>query len=344
MIKSSLEYRVAWLPMLLGGLGWTVFYTFMLEAVFELEMYSAALESIAMNALLFLSLFVSINSIRYFSPSTDRAIYLISAASIASAIVVVLDRLVLSYFFDGAGLEGFSEKALFFHGGFAFLANAAAIGLGMQFSQIKEQTVSQDRRDEAERLTKEAELLKLRHQLQPHFLFNSLNSINALIVAEPKEARKMVQQLSAFLRGTIKTDQAKIEFAKELEHVQLYLEIEKVRFGHRLQTNLDIADDALPLSLPPLLLQPLMENAIKFGLYGTTEDVMIDVIVKSINGFLEISIANPIDADLSTQEGTRFGLNAIKRRLYLTYGRDDLLMTRKTENSFIATLKVPQQS
>ena len=291
-----------------------------------------------------MSLFVSINSIRYFSPSTDRAIYLISAASIASAIVVVLDQLVLSYFFDGIGLEGFSDKALFFHGGFAFLANAAAIGLGMQFSEIKEQSISQDRRDEAEKLSKEAELLKLRHQLQPHFLFNSLNSINAPIVAEPKEARKMVQQLSAFLRGTIKTDQAKIEFTKELEHVQLYLEIEKVRFGHRLQTNLDIADDALTLSLPPLLLQPLMENAIKFGLYGTTEDVMIDVIVKKTDGFLEISIANPIDADVSTQEGTRFGLTAIKRRLYLTYGRDDLLTTHKTENSFIATLKVPQQT
>ncbi len=214
----------------------------------------------------------------------------------------------------------------------------------MQWSQIKEQTAWNDRKDEAERLAKEAELLKLRHQLQPHFLFNSLNSINALIVAEPKEARKMVQQLSAFLRGTINTDHALIDFAKELEHVQLYLEIEKVRFGHRLMVNLTIDDSALPLKLPPLLLQPLMENAIKFGLYGTTEDVLIDVHAKYSGGFLEISISNPIDADVSTQQGTRFGLKAIMRRLYLIYGRDDLLTTHNSENTFVATLKVPQQS
>ena len=96
----------------------------------------------------------------------------------------------------------------------------------------------EQRKADAEKLAKEAELFKLRQQLQPHFLFNSLNSINALIGMRPEEARKMVQQLSDFLRGTIKKEETQwVSLEEELQYLQLYLDIEKVRFGNRLNNS-----------------------------------------------------------------------------------------------------------
>src|SRR5690606_12610382 len=100
----------------------------------------------------------------------------------------------------------------------------------------------------------------------------SLNSISALVHSRPEEARKMIQQLSDFLRGTLKKEENQwTSLADELDHVQLYLEIEKVRFGYRLHTEI-VADDASGnCRIPHMLLQPVVENAIKFGLYDTTE-------------------------------------------------------------------------
>ena len=105
----------------------------------------------------------------------------------------------------------------------------------------QEQKEKDDRKTDAEKLAKEAELFKLRQQLQPHFLFNSLNSINALIGSRPEEARKMVQQLSDFLRGTIKKEETQwVTLQEELQYLQLYLDIEKVRFGNRLATEIEV--------------------------------------------------------------------------------------------------------
>src|SRR5690606_11377571 len=97
-----------------------------------------------------------------------------------------------------------------------------------------------------EKISREAELYKLRQQLHPHFLFNSLNSINALIHSQPEQARKMVQQLSEFLRGTLKREENQlISLEEELQYLKLYLDIEKVRFGHRLKAIFDTMPEAL---------------------------------------------------------------------------------------------------
>src|SRR5690606_27683378 len=111
------------------------------------------------------------------------------------------------------------------------------------------------------------ELYNLRQQLQPHFLFNSLNSIIALIGNQPDRAKEMVFQLSDFLRGTLrKDDQQLIPLAEEVDHLKLYLEIEKVRFGHRLEVKIEIPKEAMEKKLPAMIVQPLLENAIKYGL------------------------------------------------------------------------------
>ncbi len=196
---------------------------------------------------------------------------------------------------------------------------------------------------DAATLVREAELFKLRQQLQPHFLYNSLNSISALIMIEPDKAQEMIGKLSEFLRSSVKREaKDTMPIDEELEYVQSYLAIESIRFGDRLQVEYkkDYTDDAV---IPPFLLQPLLENAIKFGLYGKTGKVVITMRIQLITPMLEIKITNPYDASMQTSKGTGFGLDGINRRLYLLYGRADLLETHKDDETFTTILKIPQQ-
>jgi two-component system, LytTR family, sensor kinase len=211
---------------------------------------------------------------------------------------------------------------------------------------LNEQKENEKRRNSAEQLLKNAELEKLRQQLQPHFLFNSLNSISALAGTKPEIARKMIQQLSDFLRGTIKKDQQKtVPLNEELEHLQLYLEIEKVRFGHRLEVVVENKTEAYVPEIPPLLLQPLVENAIKFGLYGNTGNISIQLVATITNDYLNIRISNPFDSISETSnQGTGFGLSAISRRLFLLYARNDLMQIKKQDGVFTANLIIPQNN
>src|SRR5205085_4260383 len=159
---------------------------------------------------------------------------------------------------------------------FAFLMIAAMTMMSLLWFTQQNQEEENERKLDMERLAREAELNKLRHQLQPHFLFNSLNSISALTGSQPEKARHMIQQLSDFLRGTLKKDeQQNTSFEEELQYLRLYLDIEKVRFGYRLQTKITYEEDTLQMQLPSMLLQPLVENAIKFGLYDTIGETLI---------------------------------------------------------------------
>ncbi|MCD6012249.1 MAG: sensor histidine kinase [Flavipsychrobacter sp.] len=193
-------------------------------------------------------------------------------------------------------------------------------------------------------LLKEAELFKLRQQLQPHFLYNSLNSINALIMISPDKAQEMIGKLSDFLRSSVQREsEDTLPVKDELAYIQSYLAIESVRFGDRLQVAID--NDCSPsTTLPPFLLQPILENAIKFGLYGKTGTVKIDISIISEANMLVITITNPYDSNLLPPKGTGFGLEGIRRRLYLLYARTDLLETKNDEETFTTILKIPQQN
>ena len=212
------------------------------------------------------------------------------------------------------------------------------------WSSVKEQQEMETRNASTEKLAREAELSRIRQQLQPHFLFNSLNSISALAGTKPEQARKMIQQLSDFLRGTLKKDdQQLVTLSEELEHLNLYLEIEKVRFGHRLKTAVECDEPAQAMKMPSLLLQPVVENAIKFGLYDTTGETIITIEGKSDDGYLVIRVQNPFDPSTSVpRQGTGFGLSSLQRRLYLLFARQDLLTTEQQANTFTTQIKIPQ--
>lgn len=209
----------------------------------------------------------------------------------------------------------------------------------MRWAELQDQ---QTRELDLKDIARGAELQKLQLQLQPHFLFNSLNSINALILVQPDSARQMVQQLSDFLRLTLKrADQPWVTLAQELEYLETYLAIEKVRFGHRLEVVLNIEGPSRVWLIPTLVLQPLLENAIKFGLYGTTGKITIRVTAAVRSDFLEIEIVNPFDADMQPTTGSGFGLSGLQRRLYLIYAQSDLIKTKVMENNFSVSVRLP---
>ena len=227
----------------------------------------------------------------------------------------------------------------------AFLVSGCAAVTSMLWYHMQEQKENEQRKSDAERLSREAELYKLQQQLQPHFLFNSLNSISALAGSQPELARKMIHQLSDFLRGTLKKEEHQtVTLKEELEHLNLYLEIEKVRFSHRLHTEIVSENSSLLCRLPAMLLQPIVENAIKFGLYDTTDTITIRIRSVCMEHYLVITVENPFDPDTSSATGTGFGLSSIQRRLYLLFARNDLLETKAIENLFITTVKLPQLS
>jgi LytS/YehU family sensor histidine kinase len=216
--------------------------------------------------------------------------------------------------------------------------------LGWVWFYLQTQQKDESRKADVEKLSKEAELYSLRQQLQPHFLFNSLNSINALIASDPTRARTMVQQLSDFFRGTLKRQEThKVTLSEELDQLALYLDIEKVRFGHRLRTEVKHDEQSSSMMIPSLLLQPVVENAIKFGLYDVTGDVLLTITTEVINNDLKICVENPFDPETAVLgKGTGFGLKSIERRLYLLYGRNDLLTTEQEHSIFRTCILIPQ--
>lgn len=223
------------------------------------------------------------------------------------------------------------------------LLSAAAIWM---WHYYQEQQDIQERKQASDQLMKDAELSALRQQLHPHFLFNSLNSISALAGSQPEQARKMVQQLSDFLRGTLrKDDRQMVTLEEELNHLQLYLDIEKVRFGHRLKTVIEKEENCLQAKLPSLLLQPIVENAIKFGLYDTVDEISIRVRVWMKDTLLHVEVINPFDPSTAVpRTGTGFGLSSIQRRLFLLFSRSDLLTTFQKDNYFTTHIQIPQPS
>jgi sensor histidine kinase YesM len=314
-----------------------------LQNQFGLSWKTAVVDSILTNILLVLFCLLIINTLRFYLPRSSRYLNILAWCILLTGIWIALHRwLLLLIFRDDKNYISFLEKSIIIRAVIGFLLLGCVTLISILWYNWQEQKENDLRKQDAEKLAKDAELFKLRQQLQPHFLFNSLNSINALIGIRPDEARRMVQQLSDFLRGTMRREENQlISFSEELEYLKLYLEIEKVRFGYRLKTQMDISEESLTWKIPSLLLQPILENAIKFGLYGTTGEVLIALRARVINKQLVVAVMNPFDADMQMPAGTGFGLNSVKRRLYLLYARSDLVEINKEENAFVIIIKIP---
>lgn len=312
---------------------------------FGMRWEQAAIDSGISNVLLLLLSLLVMNTLRFYLPRGKQYIHIFSLCLFLSVIWLLLSKWLLGLALGHVpGYRELLQHSLSIRFSIAFLLLGCITMISILWFNQKEQKENEGRKADAEKLAREAELFKLRQQLQPHFLFNSLNSINALIGSRPEEARKMVQQLSDFLRGTLKKEETQwVDLGEELQYLQLYLDIEKVRFGNRLATVLKVGEEAQKMKVPALLLQPIVENAIKFGLYDTTGETTISIEALSDNNDLLIKITNPFDPDTSSpRKGTGFGLKSIQRRLYLLFARNDLLTTESQGPLFTTLVRIPQ--
>ncbi len=285
------------------------------------------------------------NLLGYYQPKKERYVYIFVLSTILVVVAMYPSIYVLKLLFaKEVEYIGFLESSVHIRTLFCFVTLSWCALANKLWYKLAEQSELQDRLLITQTLAKEAELNKLRHQLQPHFLFNSLNSVYALTIMNPSEAGVMITKLASFLRGTLKRDdEVWVKVEEEMEYIQLYLDIEKVRFSHRLNIAINIEDEALEMYLPGTFLQPIVENAIKFGLYNTSAKITISISVKVQNNVLLIRVENPYDPNFTSEKGTGFGLSAIRRRLYLIFGDSQLLGTESQDDSlYITTLKIPQ--
>lgn len=203
---------------------------------------------------------------------------------------------------------------------------------------------------EAQSLAREMQLRALRYQLQPHFLFNTLNAISTLILDEqPRVAMEMITHLANLLRSTLDSpDRDYVSLADEIAVTEEYLAIEEVRFGSRLKVRLELDRDAMETQVPRLLLQPLVENAIRHGIAKRAKGGNIVLRAIARDSLLSVQIVNelPDITDSSPSNGSKawggLGLANVRKRMEQAFGSDGTLNTRKTPDGFFeATLSFP---
>src|SRR6267378_3634485 len=186
---------------------------------------------------------------------------------------------------------------------------------------------------------RDAELKALKAQINPHFLFNSLNSISALTSIDPGRARDMCVLLADFLRITLRAgEHAVIPFSEELGLMERFLSIEKVRFGARLKTEEDIEEDARKCLLPPLLLQPLIENAVARGIANLPEGGTVRIEARCNTGRMFITIENSFDPDAPPKRGNGMGQRNVRERLEARYGKEASLRVSAEGERYEATV------
>ena len=193
------------------------------------------------------------------------------------------------------------------------------------------------------KLLKDVELNMLKSQINPHFLFNSMNSVNSLILRNPEQAQKMIVALSDYLRyAVMATNRVYSCIAGEMENIARYLSIEKLRFGDKLLYEPDIDPQALTAEIPAMLLQPLFENAIKHGVYESLETVRITAKVTRESQYLTVMLSNDFEEDgISKKKGSGTGLQNIRQQLRLLYGTSATMQTKVENKMFTVILKIP---
>jgi two-component system sensor histidine kinase AlgZ len=193
-------------------------------------------------------------------------------------------------------------------------------------------------------LAREAELRALRSQIDPHFLFNSLHSIGALTGSDPAGARRMAILLADFLRDTISLGaRDRIPLADELRLIDRFFAIERVRFGDRLAVSLTLDETAAACAVPPLLLQPIVENAVTHGIAGLVEGGTIAIRTARNGTRLAIAVENPCDPDRRSRRGTGVGLENVKRRLEAAYGTEAWLVAGERDGIYRVDVTLPAE-
>lgn len=188
---------------------------------------------------------------------------------------------------------------------------------------------------------RDAELRSLRAQVDPHFLFNSLNSIVGLMASDQNQARVMCLRLAEFLRDSLTLGgESRITIGREVALAEQYLGVERVRFGDRLTVATRIDPDVIEVSVPPLILQPLVENAVRHGVATLLEGGAVRIDVSLAGPKALIVVSNPYDPDVR-RKGTGFGMDIVRRRLNATFGDRAAMAVEAHDSQYRVALTVP---
>jgi two-component system, LytTR family, sensor histidine kinase AlgZ len=277
--------------------------------------------------------------------ATSVLVIQVTASLSASGIWVALGSVwaaALDSFTSDFGAESlFAEQRLLL-----FVVGALLFGLASACHYLiiaaQASREAETRAIELSLLAREAELKALRAQIDPHFIFNSLHSISALTATDAAAARRMCLLLAEFLRETLRLGASqRISLAEELALTERFLAIEQVRLGTRLQIASETDPRASECLVPPLLLQPLVENAVVHGVAQLIEGGTIRLIAQREGSTLTITLENPCDPDRPRTRGVGLGLDLLRRRLTTQFGAYDAIHANEESGCFRVRVRIP---
>ncbi len=294
---------------------------------------------------------------RFDGDSLTKRIIVAFSAAIPCSILIALANYYVFYFYDPAGIfpdlpqekilaeQGYALKEIaeFAIGRYFFLS--AWAGMYLAFSYAAEVRRVERRAALLEKTAQQAELRSLRYQVNPHFLFNTLNSLSSLVMRNrADEAEKMIMSLSNFYRASLSGDPLEdVPLSEEVQLQTLYLDIEAVRFPDRLRTMIDIPAHVMNCCVPGLILQPLVENAIKYGVSRTARPVTIAIFAREEDDMLKVSVRD--DGDTLPAEhdhGSGIGIANVRDRLAARFGANGRIHARALEGGgFLVELTLP---
>lgn len=318
-------------------------------AVPRLELFLAAGPPLLVHALSCLASFYLCRALPM-GESRDEAVALaaLGSATLASAGMVALGFAWIGALVDlevvSAKVRQVYDDGLVVLFVFAALLYLLSVAVHYLFLAIDASRRAEARAFEARILAREAELQALRAQVDPHFLFNSLNSIAALVGSEPKSARRMCARLAAFLRRTMQLGaEHRISLADELALADDYLSVEKIRFGERLRFIREVPPEVERLRVPPLVLQPLVENAVRHGVAQLVDGGEVRLRAELRGDRLRLEVWNDCDPERRAKPGG-VGLDNVDRRLRAAWGDGTRLEVQDSGSEYLVRLTVPAET
>jgi two-component system, LytTR family, sensor kinase len=345
MKNPLISVRIAWY---VYTAVWTVIV--IVQTVFLVNNTGLNLTAALADALLFNFSFAIIGTVIWYpvrfikSENTVRIIISqLSAAFVLILIWITVCTSLLNLFaFTNSDYQVFLDRSLsirFFLGLLYYLIISLCCYLYIHYVNLQEKKLKESTLNE---MLKETQLQLLKSQINPHFIFNSLNSVSSLTITNPQKANEMILKLSSFLRYAIQDrSNGMVSLEDEAANIRNYLEIEQIRFQNRLEFVFETGENCLNIQVPDLILQPVVENVIKHAVYESTEKIFLRISCRRLTDSCEIEIYNSTDPDAISVKGSGIGLKNVSRRLQAAYSQANLLKVDKGKDYFCVTISIP---
>lgn len=336
-----ITYTAVWV--LIAGAHLAVLYFFS-----DQEWNQSILDSLVFNGIyagLGLSLWYAV---RYYDTSKgtllDVLLYHLATAALALGVWMASGYFLLKLVVpDFETYRPFLENSLPWRGISGLLIYSLIVLIYYLYMNAEDRNQRKKKEAQLRLQVREAEIDRLKAQINPHFLFNSLNSVSSLTLSNPSAAREMLVKLASFLRYSLEFKENELtSLTTELDYISQYLDIEKIRFGDRLQFSFQVPKACSSCKVPNMILQPLIENAIKHGVYESLDPVEIKADIKKEGENLVIALSNTFDPEAPPRKGKGIGLVNVFNRMSLIYQVDNLVHVNKKKNVFEVVLYIPQ--